>query len=861
MMHVIVNCKTKQIDYSNPDFRQSFKRRFDAEKSFRATYSSNPSDASITVTKEDDGEQFIFDKEHTEKIAFFLDNKRPYAEIVVDGKYTYSFVLAPEEGNSVMDVDGVFEFRESFDALAEAAGIEVDEHIDPNNIGLTPDGVDSLDELLEMRSDDGIRYDADLNYIPTHDFINDEDTLQAHEDIIEDSAAVDELDVELPEDVDEFVDEEFAADDVTEDIIELQSLDDEEISNAIDEYNEDTNEYIEHSDEANSEYHDADVPSNESVDELFDGNDNDVLSFATVDDTTIDNVTVSYEPIDFSDIDGFDDESVDNYDASMDGSEIDPISVLANGSTILGQMKEQLEQEKQRRLAEIERLAAEARDDAAVDDDDVVVPDESESIARVDKLVEDNKAAASNGSASMSALETQRDKLEEFGEQFSEQMDAYGDLIESNKQDDEDFIASVENGEGGDASTYARLIDMIRDQTRQNDVLNETLKREQDIKKKYIEQLADAQSTIAGQQARLEEVKRRIAFSREQQQSNERFVNDAKESVRRTLREANVKIQDAFNKTEDMRKQMEESEAEAKRANDEARKAREDQSVAEQLAASYADKLESERAYSKSLLDSFQEQMDAFADDSTAKIEAQVTRADEAEAKYAECSKLVSTLESDLANSKTQVMMLGNQIRNKNSELDDMRKRNASTEEELSDMSLKYEMQARKLEDTEGKLGRTESALEDALEANEKLSSEAKIARDDRDQAIADKVRLVGEAQKLKDDAVNEARTERDEKIAAAEAERDEKIAAAEKDRDESIEAIKTKMTARANAAEESRAKAMDACQKVIDELSGIINNGMSSGFGNRKKKLDAIESALSTYLSEYESANELGEN
>lgn len=1020
-MKVIVNCKTEPVNYDEQGYRDVFTNRIASPSSFLADYVSDKENATITVTKEDDGKVFVFDDKRTSAISFFLNNEKPYAEIVADSALVYSFVLASESDD--VDVDGICEFRESFDALAEAAGIEVAEYIDPNPFGLCPDGVESVDDLIKIRESEGIEFDDDMNYIS--DYIDDSDaseetvdenrelgedeilvpltdeeisaadslTVDVTEDDVEDDVVIEseidenenieeDVDVEYDEIVDivddenieaseavaeeteeisavDFMEGNYSEDavfDFTEEsetdeitVDENDNADDEEAVDDVDDLDDaddaiadevieevietvDDTENVEDDDDASAIVIDEEIESvvdddviifddedevepikkfvplpksmvpningtlamstvgygmgvvdaplinttkmeySEPSIETADISDDDTMFFDAIDEVnevdTADATVPVFGNISYSNYDdpyekqveannyelgvSYDDTNTasDEYvDGVSDGSLDDIFSIEAsealndfsdfdeiNDDTELNDMydfykkaADTLEGIKQHVNDEIENNKSEIEEienigTTSFDISDYLNnDDENEAPADVHSRIYNawHDEAYSDDAFledSVDMLTDELNSLDVLSETMEQGLNNFDSVLSATRDRDEDFINSIDK-EVAESAAVSRFIEMLREQSEQNAILNETLRKEQQSKMNYLDQLNAANATIAEQSARLDEVRRRTKFANENQKKSEEYVRKSRDEVNQVIRETRLKVNKALNEVETMRQQVAAAENEAEKARQDVIATNKKLDDAEKTIEELNMKLDAEKAYSKQMIADFDTQLNDFTVETMEKLQAQVDRAEESEKKLAEKNKEFSELSNELALTRSRVSSMQNQLNQREVELRDARKDAAAADESLLEVNAKYEAQEALLGNTEERLSKTEADLLDATEKIDQLSFELGEARSARDDAVAEKVNRVKEVENEAADAVS---------------------------------AITAEKEAAVSEAMNSRNAALEASDQVMNDLRNIFES-MPSGFGNRKKKLDAVEKAFREYVAKYE--------
>lgn len=154
-MRVNVNCKKAPINYVD-DYRSEFKDRILSAKTFPMRMSYNY--GVLTLSQEEENRSFTIAAKNVGSLVFYLEQERTYAEVVVtNGQKTLSFTLSPDFKNVELGIDGVLNFKDMLDALAESDGFECRELIDPNPLNIVPDEFDSMDDLQRYYDDEMAR--------------------------------------------------------------------------------------------------------------------------------------------------------------------------------------------------------------------------------------------------------------------------------------------------------------------------------------------------------------------------------------------------------------------------------------------------------------------------------------------------------------------------------------------------------------------------------------------------------------------------------------------------------------------------------------------------------------------------------
>ena len=763
-MRVSLNCKKKVVDF-NSDYRTILKNRAFARKSFTADMAVGD-DGRVVFTKEDDGRVIQIDPMDVTDIAFFLDEDRPYAEVVRErGGFPMSFVYSPVEDNIELGQQGVFSFREQLDFVAEPARTEVKEYIDPNPLGICPDGVDSMEELIAIR-------EAELN----------------GENVYEE-----ELD------------------------LSMLMLDDNapEISDEIDE---------------------EDVGEEEDLNEV-------------VDDAT----------------------------------------------AYLEKLQQQIEDEKARRLEEIDSLVngdmdfEEFNDDfVAEDDEDFVEEDEQndEGLSEIDEadvpaIADLLDKISESDMPEKESISDRLGKLDDAAKKIGASLEDYDDLLEASRSEQEIYLAKLANSEEGAAlsksNAVAGLVRMLQEQTDFNESLNDKLKKERVQRRHCVEQLDVANQKIEEQAASLDEVRRRLRFSQENQRKSEKFVADARGEIRRIISETSQKVAAALEAVEDMKKQVSLKNAELEEAKATTTNALAAKAAAEKAQQELHVRFEDEKANNEKIVQEFSRQLDEFTNETISKIKSQIERADEAERKYAEKTVRIAELERDLADTKNQM----DQVEiDKSSAVSDL----LGSQESYQDLVMEYES-LKKAHDKQGDtLSDTAAALEEARSTIDALNRQLD---DNKAEAAADLDRVRAEMS-ADYDGLHAKFDEQVSLTAAAEAAlsaAEDRIKGMSEDYDSlkvsyddqvialddsgnllnqseaelvaargeiaqlnrDMESMRMDYESRIANIEATRSATESASIKLLDDIQSI--NNMSSSFGSRKRKLEAVENALNAYI------------
>ena len=198
------------------------------------------------------------------------------------------------------------------------------------------------------------------------------------------------------------------------------------------------------------------------------------------------------------------------------------------------------------------------------------------------------------------------------------------------------------------------LINRIQEQTAEFDALNASYRKQQAMTRHYQEQLADATSANADKDKEIDELRRQVRFSQENQRKSEKFVSDARAETRKLIQESDDKVKTALSKISKMRKRVNAAEAERDAATEGEKKALMERAEAVMQAEEARRALEEEQAKSEAITEEFNKQLDSFTSETLEKLQAEVDKSSAAEQSYMTSLKHIAQLERDMAESKTR---------------------------------------------------------------------------------------------------------------------------------------------------------------------------------------------------------------
>ena len=811
-MRVKVNCKKKLVDYSSDSFRETIRSRFKAKKTFEAEYEQTPT--GIVIDKDDGHQVFPLTPDNIKSLVFFLDGDRPYVEAVTSGKgdEKFSFLIAPVQNNRELWQDGVIAFRESIDPLANAAGIEVTEVIDPNPIGLCPDGVDDMEALIEDCLVDGI----DILYTGKESL---EDVTESEDgDIAISDEYTDITAAENFEDVDIVFDEEVTASDSNDEkgnpepntaaeiydwsdvMTEISEFAAEfDLDDPYADYEEDISDMAEEDSTANEPVEDSDdIERNTETIESDEDYENDKMEdVEMMDVSAADNAAAPAVPTKMS-------------EQTVEEIKKDATDAVGSAYQALNSLKDSLQAEKQRRVDEVMRLRAELTgepveeapniEDSAASDNDAfpVAP------ANIESNEPDEVAVA---------LREELATLDKTADAIDLELNDYDRVISESKRQQEEFISNLDSMNDRDA-VVAGLISMYQEQTEYTEQMNVLLKKEQVLKNHAIGQRDEAYKTIQDQKSELDKLRRSLRFSEQNKRKSEQYVKDAKKDIHRVVDMTRAKVAKAVKACEEMQSQLDAAEARIADADERRSSAELARIEAYKERDAALASLEEEKRHTQTIIEEFDKQLDEFTKETVNKIQAQIERANEAEQLSASSVKRVSVLESELAEAKTRLMASESKCAKKDIDITELRKRAEEAEAEAGDVTLRLHACEDDYKSTGQMLNEMEAQLVECHGTIKRLEDELAKAKNDRDEAIAERLRAVGNVTRESNDKVLAAAAERDTAVANVIGAKDDAIA---------------------------------ANQQFISAMSEAMH--MPDGFGSRKKKIDAITSAYNAFV------------
>lgn len=826
-MRVKVNCKKKPVDYSSSSFRSTIRSRFKAKKTFEADYEKT-STGDIVLNKDEGKQIFPITSTNIQKIVFFLDGDRPYVEAVTSGKDggDFSFLIAPVQTNTELWQDGVVNFRESVDDLAHASGIDVVEFIDPNPIGLCPDGIDDMEALIEDCLVEGI----DILYTG-------KDTLVAEtDDSIEETDSFDDVEFEDDDVVFEDVDMEQqetqamppvlsntlpAIDDDWEDVMsEINDFAAEfDLEDPFEDYEPDEGEYLETAPEPSFDEDDdvaqdtanveamAETEENNDIDEYDDKMED--VEMMSVSDNANNMPAVPAPP-------------VVEPEQTVEEIKKDATDAMGTAYQALNGLREQLQAEKQRRVDEVVRLHAELAGEPV----EMERPDITEFIETDNGVstLEPVEIDSNEPDEVAVALREELGVLDETADAIDVELNDYDRVISESKRQQEEFMNNLDNMNDHDA-VVSGLISMYQEQTEYTEQMNVLLKKEQVLKHHAINQRDDAYKTIQDQKSELDKLRRSLRFSEQNKRKSEQFVKDAKREIHRVVDMTRAKVTSAIKACEEMQAQVEKAEARIASA-DERRSAAELARIEayKERDAAIAN-LEEEKQHTQTIIAEFDKQLDEFTKETVNKIQTQIERANDAEETVANSAKRISDLESELAETKTRLMATESKCSKKDVDISELRKRAEEAEAEAGDLTLRFNAREEDYKETGQVLTEVEAKLVESRGTIKQLEAELAKAKNDRDEAIAERLQVVNDMARKSNDKVVAAASERDVAVANVMGAKDDAIA---------------------------------ANQRFISAMSDAMR--MSDGFGSRKKKIDAMTEAYNAFIASTQAAEIRGD-
>lgn len=882
-MQVKVNCKKKPVDFSSGDFRSTVRTRYGAKKTFDAEYRTEPS-GDIVLDRDNGKQMFPITSDNVRSLTFFIDGDRSYVEAVTDtnNATSYSFLIAPVQTVVEMGQQGVIDFRESLDALSEASGVEVAEVIDPNPVGLCPDGFDDMESLIEERLIEG----ADIIYTGLTGTDSTPTSVQSEESGADDVFIDEDIDpftdyqppvedilpafnasptlgdgfaaVAAQED-DGFTDEENIEDGEWEDVLgELHSFasaldddyddpygnEDDTAAPAFDTVTDndgDTND-ADDTDDANALGIDSD-----KLMELFEDDEDTIVTAtadiadedAATDDNKYDENNEQAQDVAASD-EMEDDEDMkiqEHIKANAKKNEVEEakasaVSAMGGAYDALLEIQASLRKNKEERVAAVRRLSEEFGGDyteivpenapsVTNDATDITAPSAPPAIDATRPVIDID---SDDPNEVADALRNEMEILDESARAIDVELDDYDNIINESKKQQDEFLKNLDSMGDHDA-VVAGLISLYQEQTEYTEQMNVLLKKEQVLKHHAIDQRDSAYKTIADQKNELDKLRRSLRFSEQSKRKSEQFIKDAKKEIHLTIQKARARVEESVKACERMQAQVDAAEARVLAA-DERRSAAE---LARVEACKERDEavatLEEEKQHTKTIIEAFDNQLDEFTRDTMDKIQDQIDRANTAEKTVAEANQKISDLESALAETKTRLMAFESKCSKKDVDIANLRKLLDEAEAAAGDLALQRNAAAEECKETGQVLNETETQLVKARAEVKKLEEELAQAKTDRDNAIAERLAAVKNITDQSNTKVRVAATERDEAVANVVGAKDDAIA---------------------------------ANQRFIAAMTSAMQ--MDGGFGSRKRKLDAIAEAYNAFVANTQAAEIRGD-
>lgn len=879
-MQVKVNCKKKPVDFSSGDFRSTVRTRYGAKKTFDAEYRTEPS-GDIVLDRDNGKQMFPITSDNVRSLTFFIDGDRSYVEAVTDtsNATSYSFLIAPVQTVVEMGQQGVIDFRESLEALSEASGVEVVEVIDPNPVGLCPDGFDDMESLIEERLIEGadILYTgltgadstpatAQLEEIDADGFVDEDiDPFADYQLPIEDALPAfnasptlgDGFAAVAVQEDDDFSDDENIEEGEWEDVLgELHSfasaLDDDYDDPYGDEDDADTvSVSVTTVDDEGVNGADSDADDGLGIDsdklmELFEDEDGTEATTADVADAA---AAADYNEYDENNEQAQDvaasDEMEDDEDmkiqehikANSKKNEVEEakasaVSAMGGAYDALLEIQASLRKNKEERVAAVRRLSEEFGGDyteivpenapgVTSDTADITAPSAPPAIDAARPVIDID---SDDPNEVADALRNEMEILDESARAIDVELDDYDNIINESKKQQDEFLKNLDSMGDHDA-VVAGLISLYQEQTEYTEQMNVLLKKEQVLKHHAIEQRDTAYKTIAEQKSDIDKLRRSLRFSEQSKRKSEQFIKDAKKEIHLTVQKARARVEESVKACERMQAQVDAAEARVLAA-DERRSAAE---LARVEACKERDEavatLEEEKQHTKTIIEAFDNQLDEFTRDTMDKIQDQIDRANTAEKTVAEANQKISDLESALAETKTRLMAFESKCSKKDVDIANLRKLLDEAEAAAGDLALQRNAVAEECKETGQVLNETETQLVKARAEVKKLEEELSQAKTDRDNAIAERLAAVKNITDQSNTKVRVAATERDEAVANVVGAKDDAIA---------------------------------ANQRFIAAMTSAMQ--MDGGFGSRKRKLDAIAEAYNAFVANTQAAEIRGD-
>lgn len=748
-MQARVNCKKKPIDYDG-NYRAVIRSRFRAKKTFDADYKEVST--GVQITENSNAQLFMITPDMVERLAFFLDGDRPYLEIVTAPGTPlggFSFLIGTIADNHELDQAGVVEFLSSIDGLSTASGVPIMEFIDPNPVGLCPDGMDpDMDTLIALRLAEG----ADILY------------QEREADIIAaDMPQMSFADADLTQKLNEYAPTGSAMNDWEDMLSKIDGL-----------YSDfDLNPETAPSAPAHPVSAALQMPS---------------LIPQQPSAAELENMKRSAED-------------------AVDGA-----------YEVLNGLRHSLEDEKNRRLREIQGLYAQMPgesvsalpiDIASVSDASIDVPPFESNYAyqAPERIVSNDPEIVSN------VLSRNMESLIADAEDFESHLDEYDSVIAGQRAESNRLLQNF--AADHDADVIIRgLIEMCQSQVECADKMNSRLKKEQVLKNHAVKQREEAYAQIEAQNEELDQLRRSLRFAEESKQRSDAFVEAAKTQIRKVIADAREKVDAAMNACNDMNERMDQMASELRRV-----EAARDAAFTDREHAIKA--LEQERNNSQALIEAFDDQLDGFTKDTVAKVQTQIERAEIAERELFGARSRIAELESELNTALSSLTAYQSAYQRSESEVRALNDQLAQANEDYTDLAEVYTQVEAERNNTGAVLSQTEAEMLQRVAEADKVSEQLAALKIQYEQAIAERNSVLADRDTMLADATRQAQ----EQINAVAAERDALIIDAYAARD----------------------AAVAANNLVLDELGSAIL--MKSGFGRRRKKLVAIRKAWNNFL------------
>lgn len=406
----------------------------------------------------------------------------------------------------------------------------------------------------------------------------------------------------------------------------------------------------------------------------------------------------------------------------------------------------------------------------------------------------------------------------------ADEQNEYDEIIDKSNERCAKLLDDYNANELPTAAVVAGLIEMLQEQTEHNEVLNSRVKKEQAMNRYCLMQLEETTDIVTAQKSELDNVKRSLRFSQAAQRKGEKFVADARDGIQGIVAAAKKRVRQAANEMEkarietgvanEARLAAEEARANAEAERDEALTKRDE--AFEQLAA--------EKNRTENIMEEFDKQLEALTTETVSQVQKQIRRADETEKARTDAEKKISDLENELTDLTSRLLSSETAASKKDIEIEELKKQRDAADGSYGDLMMKYNQQTADMHSAGRALNEAKNELVSARGTIKNLTLENAKVKEERDNAITERV-----------DAIASVKQKAADDLAAAYAERDEAI--------------------------RKIVGAKDAALAANDELLKAFAAAMTmpEGFGGQKRKLEAFESAYRSFVEANTVAADLG--